>query len=57
DRRQEIVFIGAGYSPEAIRDALDDCLIGPEDEFNPRLGSCWLRSSLPLRDEPDDFVK
>lgn len=47
DRRQEIVFIGSGFSSEMIQDALDDCLIGPEDEFDPRLG-LNLSDPLPL---------
>ena len=47
DRRQEMVFIGAGYDEAAIRAALDECLVGSstETEFRPSR----------YRDLPDPF--
>ncbi|MBO9197750.1 GTP-binding protein [Rhizobium sp. 16-449-1b] len=37
DRRQELVFIGAGLDQEAVCAALNDCLVGKETNFDQHL--------------------
>ncbi|RVU35276.1 GTP-binding protein [Hwanghaeella grinnelliae] len=49
DRRQEIVFIGAGMDEAAIREQLDACLVGDRDDQTMRPGS-WkmLKDPFPV---------
>ncbi|MGO7522825.1 GTP-binding protein, partial [Rhizobium brockwellii] len=48
DRRQELVFIVAGFDEEAIRTELYDCLIGEETGFDPHTAA-GLRDPFPAR--------